>query len=89
MQTKFSLKLIFKDKAPYASPQKNAITFRVGYPFGSNDETNMAYDDYYDYFVDYNLDFEISNLFSSPTATESIERNLALFPHLILKQACS
>ena len=47
------------------APQKNAITFRVGYPFGSNDETNMAYDGYYDYFVDYNLDFEISNLFSS------------------------
>ena len=48
----------------YLNP-KNAITFRVGYSFGSNDETNTVYAGY-DRYIDYNLDFEVSNLYFMP-----------------------
>ena len=41
---------------------KNAITFRVGYSFGTEDETNTAYASY----SSYDLDFEISNLYFMP-----------------------
>ena len=44
---------------------KNAITFRVGYSFGSDDEVNTVYAGYGRY-IDYNLDFEISNLYFMP-----------------------
>ncbi len=44
---------------------KNAITFRIGYSFGSNDEVNTVYAGYGRY-IDYNLDFEISNLCFMP-----------------------
>ena len=46
---------------------KNAITFRVGYSFGTDDETNTVYAGYPSYDrLDYNLDFEISNLYFMP-----------------------
>lgn len=59
---------------------KNAITFRVGYSFGTDDETNTAYASY-DSYIDYNLDFDVSNLYFMPgyRGSTSISDSASLF----------
>lgn len=59
---------------------KNAITFRVGYSFGTDDETNTVYAGYGSY-IDYNLDFDVSNLYFMPgyRGSTSISDSASLF----------